>query len=280
MPAAFIRGRFLRFALVWPALLLAGGCAGGREEAPPEPVTFSHADWAEVLAAVVTEDGYVRHDAVRDDPTVRRALDRYITRLGQAGPATAPALFPDASHKLAYAINAYNALALYGVHRQGLPPNVLLADPTAPGALFAIEQFRLDGRNRTLASIELNDVLLASGRDPRVHFALNDMARSSPPLLREPYAGEGLEEQLAAQAKRYLADARAVKPTGPGTVGLNSLLTRFHRPDFEVPATQLTPGGLLPGIRRFADADSPLHKATAWQDMGFDWSLNRPPEAE
>ena len=166
-------------------VLALAGCGGGAvaEEFRPtaEITVWDDAVWASVLEDVATEDGFVRWDAIKTNENgVRDRLFEYVGRIGEVSPENRPELFPTADDRLAYHINAYNALAMYGVVQRGYPGNVLWANPVAPGALFFVDQFTVGGDKTNLDTLEKRKVLDASGRDPRMHFAINCMSHSCP----------------------------------------------------------------------------------------------------
>jgi hypothetical protein len=267
-------------ALLVMLLIGLGGCGGGavsRQFEPREPLSaWSDARWAKVLSQVVTPDGYVRWEQIQNNTNgVRDELFRYVGQIGAASPDNRPDLFPTAGDNLAYWINAYNAIAMYAVVKRDYPGNTLASIP--PGAIYLIDAFPFGGRRISLDAVEKSKVRGAG--DPRVHFALNCMSHSCPPLRSEPYAGSKLDAQLAEQGHRYLSDARAVERDGD-RVKLSDIFTNFYKHDF-VDAYERKTGthgsGLLEAIRPYAAADSPVQTARSYSGMGYDWSLNRPP---
>ncbi|HEV2294734.1 MAG TPA: DUF547 domain-containing protein [Tepidisphaeraceae bacterium] len=117
----------------------------------------------------------------------------------------------------------------------------------------------------------------AAAVDPRIHFAVNCMSRSCPPLRQEPYTGDKLDAQLREQGDRYLSDPPAVRRDGE-EVELNSIFTNYYKGDF-IHAYRKPTGsddaGLLEAIRPFAAPGSPVHSATGYSGIGYDRSLNR-----
>ncbi|CAN5607215.1 hypothetical protein BH09PLA1_BH09PLA1_15770 [soil metagenome] len=264
------------------AALFLSGCGGGGVSSqfkPTERVArFGNERWAGVLSQVATPAGYVRWEAIQsNDNGVRDDLFRYVGLLGEVSPDNRPELFPSADDKLTYWLNAYNALAMYAVVKRNYPGNTLASIP--PGAIYLIDSFPVGGKSMTLDSIEKSKV--RSVGDPRVHFALNCMSRSCPPLRREPYEASKLNAQLSDQGMSYLSDPRAVTADARESVKLNDIFTSFYKGDF-VDAYRKKTGNdkadLLESIRPFAAKDSPVQSATRYSGMGYDWSLNRPPE--
>ena len=257
--------------------LVLSGCIGGggavsQEYAPKSSLTqWSNADWQTVLNTVVTDDGLIKYDLLTNNSGgAKDALFRYVGMINQASPANRPELFKTDGEKLAYYINAYNALCLYGVLQKGLPGNVLLS------GLYFTASFPVGGSNTNLDSLEKQHV--RSVGDPRVHFALNCMSKSCPPLRKEAYEGSKLDAQLADQGRRYLSDPRGVQKESATKVKLSEIFTKFYSGEFKDAFTRATgkkDPSLLEAIRPFAGPDSPVQTATEYESMSYDWSLNR-----
>ena len=264
-------------------LLILLAVVGCRPAAPPNvpippsatPGAFSNADWAAVLSAVVTPDGYVGWNIVQRDAGVRQALMRYIGLIGAVSPVNHPERFPTASDRLAYWINAINATCMYAAIKHDYPATMLIGRP--PGAIFSSEEFPFGGKRMTLDKAVRLEVERAG--DARAFFALNFCAASSPPLRTRPYEGATLDAQLMDQGQRYLSDPRAAVRNGDA-VKLNDLLLFSHQGDF-LAAFVKTFGrksaGLLEALQPYVQSNSPIVGATKVEPLGFDWSLNRPP---
>ena len=76
--------------------------------APPAPDEA----WARVLQRAVDRQGRLDFTLVARD---RTDLDTYLAYVAQVSPPTHATLFPSRADALAYYLNSYNALALYGV---------------------------------------------------------------------------------------------------------------------------------------------------------------------
>ncbi|MBA2320538.1 MAG: DUF547 domain-containing protein [Deltaproteobacteria bacterium] len=164
-----------------------------------EPV----AEYEALLAAVVTEDGFVDYDALEAD---REPLDRYVAWLANGDPIRGK----NTNDHHATWLNAYNALVLYQVLERGRPASVLDVDVLLPidGAGFFYEtQFNVEDDWLSLAEIESERIRWME-LDHRDHAALNCASRSCPPLRSELYRREKLEAQLRDQMKRWVDDDR------------------------------------------------------------------------
>ena len=195
----------LRMLGLLTAALGLAACATLR---PPTPSTVAPADpeavWGRVLAEHVDSDGAIDFVGLRERP---RDLEAYVAWVVGHGPRSTPALFPTRESRLAYYINAYNALAMYQV----------VATPRRPEEqvrFFVTSRVPIDGRTMSLYALE-NDVIRPLG-ETRVHFALNRMVRACPRLPRAPFTAERLDTMLDAETRRFLDDPRNVQPARPG----------------------------------------------------------------
>ena len=203
--------------------LLATGCRTMRspydlsdEERAPD--AFDQTDLGVVLERHVDGHGRVDYAALRAD---REPLDRYVARLEAVGPASTPERFPTDAHRLAYWLNAYNALVLFQVvERESLGS---VGD--AKLRFFWWTRFAVDGRRLNLYAIE-NDVIRGGFGEPRVHFALNCASLGCPRLPREPFEAERLEHQLARETAGFLAEERNVA-IEDGAIVLSELFDWF-----------------------------------------------------
>jgi hypothetical protein len=276
-----IAKRSAAFVSVFVLIFVLGGCQPGNSYTAPIPPTaipgsFSNADWATVLSAVVTPDGYVRWNEVQSNADgVRAPLMAYIGLINAVSPANHAELFASANDRLAYWINAYNAMCLYAVIEYNYPATMLAGEP--PGAILSDQKFSFGGQMMSLD--ELVRTQLESAGDPRIFFALSFCASSGPPLRLTPYDGAVLDAELVDQGQRYLSDPRAAVRDGEA-VKLNNLLTSMHAYDFLAGYKKMlgvAPTGLLQALQPYVQSDSPIVGATRVENLGFDWSLNRPP---
>lgn len=180
----------------------------------------THALWTAVLAEHVDEAGLVDYAAIGPDQRYRE----YLFRLAH----TDPGGLPDDAHKLAFWINAYNALAIQGV-LETLPADgkkwssySVLAVKLEGKGFFDGLRFQVGGRRYALDEIEKAVLLryasavgdradhygLVGPRipDPRVHFALVCCAKGCPPLRRAAYLGQSIDAELGQVTRRFVAD--------------------------------------------------------------------------
>jgi hypothetical protein len=226
--------------------------------APPPPA--ASAAWSEVLTRFVDGRGRIDFQGIAREPG---ALERYVAFLAGNGPTATPAAFRERADVLAYWLNAYNALAMYGVVRSGIPPDL---EPIKV-RFFYRNRFRLDGRSLSLYALE-NRIVRPLG-DPRIHFALNCMVRGCPRLPREPFEAARLDAQLDAAARLFVSEERNVRPDPAAKKVFLSAIFDFYTKDFLAKASSLA---AYVNLYR----ESPVPAEWKVEFLPYDWTLNRP----
>jgi hypothetical protein len=262
------------FISTFLALSLCAGCASKPQALLPQPQyerhgwvsAFTSEDWQIVLSKVVSSGGYVHWEILQGSPDTRDALSRYVSLIGRVSPGNRPDLFQTRADRLAYWINAYNAVCMYGALRRGA---------SNPPALYSVDLFSFGGQPMTLDQVETQKIKPLN--DPRVAFAINRCTRSSPPLRKEPYDGLTLGAQLVDQGRRFLDDPRGVIVDG-SVARVSRILAVDYAQDF-LAAYQKKfnkPTSLLRAIEPYAAKHSALSMAKKLVPMAYDASLNRP----
>ncbi len=166
-----------------------------------------HRNLAAVLEAHVSE-GRIDYAALGANPA---RLDAYVAEL--AAPTSAGFDAWSADQRLAYWLNAYNALVLatvvehYPIEGRTL---VGLAFPKGSiwqikGVWKKIEHRVAGGREVTLDEIE-NAIIRKRFDEPRIHFALVCASLGCPDLTAEPFRADRLEQQLEERTRAFLTD--------------------------------------------------------------------------
>ncbi len=243
-----------------PLVLLAAGCAA--RIPPPQTPAFAPASpqqaWANHLARFVDEKGRMDYAGMAKST---EDLDTFLAWVARIDPESAPADFPTREARLAYYINAYNALAMYDVLKSNFPPN--LYDVRV--GFFYRNRFEMGGRYVSLYALE-NSVIRPMGEE-RIHFALNCMARGCPRLPPEPFEAATLNAQVEAAAREFFNDPRHCEPVPEkGVVRLSSILDWYEK-DFLAKAPSL-----IDYANRYRDEKI----GTAWkvEFIPYDWTLN------
>ncbi len=180
--------------------------------------------WTEVLIRHVDDAGRIDFATLAQDHV---DLDRVVAFVAAVDPVSQPQRFADRPSRLAFYINAYNALAMAGVVQAGVPES--LGGLTKVG-FFYFRTFGVGRKATSLYKLE-NDVIRPLG-EPRIHFALNCMVVSCPRLPRTAFVADALDQQLDAAARTFMAEKRnvSVDPIGR-EVGLSALFD-FYTKDF------------------------------------------------
>ncbi len=244
-------------ALATPALAL-----GRRAHAAAADWTDT---WEAVLRAHVDAQDRVAFEAIQRDPAALRSV---VEAIAATAPSNAPAQFPTRADRIAYWINAYNALSMWGVIQWGIPQRLDLVDRWR---FFTRTDREVGGRAITLDTLE-TEVIRPIGEE-RVHFALNCMVRDCPRLPREAFRADRLEAQLATAARAFCTEGRTVRPDpANGRVWLSAIF-EFYSKDF-VPAKA---PDLIAYVNRWRP--TPLPADSRVRFLEYDWTINRQPAA-
>jgi hypothetical protein len=233
-------------ACVW--LLLA---------APAQADVPDYRQWDDILVRNV-RNGYVDYDGIRADPAFARFLRQLDT--------TRETDLGDRAERLAFYINAYNALAIQGI-LNGDSPETLLSRL----AFFKRRTYPVLGAEVTLDTIEKER--LAALDDPRVHFALVCSSLGCPRLANRAYHPETIDLQLDAAARQFINDPTRNRLDEERKLALLSQIFEWYGDDFT------RAGGSVPGYLAGYISDADLAASLAaggWklQYIPYDWNLN------
>ena len=159
---------------------------------------FDHSIWDRYLGRYVSNEGIVNYRSMKLEMDT---LDAYLLHLREHSLPT------DASkeEKMAYYINAYNAYNIKFILSKY--PVELVTDISYSGKdIWSFRMANLAGTNYTLN--QLRDDYLRKFAEPRIHFAINNGAKSNPKLLNKAYTGDKLNTQLSDAAKAFITDPK------------------------------------------------------------------------
>ncbi len=187
---------------------------------------FSHHVWQEVLSESVNEQGLVDFNAIRSKP---RRLNQYMAQLASTSPDSHPELFKGNNARLAYWINAYNALSL----RTILDYYPIASLEMIPGGLKGFRgksRYALGGSLISIEDLEQKIVAEFHWKAP-AFFALTDLGYTSPPLWNQAYLADGLDKQLEERLKSFIDNSQNVTVQSYCTpVMLSPVFWQFERP--------------------------------------------------
>lgn len=216
--------------------------------------------WSKVLEAYVDERGQVDFERLAAD---RTELDEFVGFVSRIAPWSHPERFPTESDRLAYHINAYNALAMRGVLDDGVPAKLGFLKRAS---FFKGTKHTIGGRRMSLHAYE-NEVIRDFG-DPRIHFAINCMSASCPRLLRHPFDPRRLEQQLESAAFEFFNSDRHVRVAPDrGRVFFSEIL-KWFADDF---VGEQEAGSLIEYANRYRSQPIPESYEVSFID--YDWTV-------
>lgn len=240
--------------------------------APGFPEGFDHTAWDGVLKAHVNVLGEVDYEALANDPS---QLDAYVAEVAERSPDSHPDDFANDDAKLAYWLNAYNALTLRGV--LGNYPIGSIREAGFMFAFFRRKNYTAGGATLSLNEIE-HEIIRPRFGDPRIHFALVCASVSCPRLDREAFRGGSLDEHLDRLTRQFVAEPRNVRVSPNGKILTLSKILDWYGSDFEKATGKKGARGLCAFLepylsdeqrRRVANVAKPK---TQFED--YDWGLN------
>ncbi|MHA1937001.1 MAG: DUF547 domain-containing protein [Candidatus Thorarchaeota archaeon] len=178
--------------------------------------------------------------------------------------------------RLAFWINSYNALSIYGVIKK------IKSDPGfikkgignwfGRVRFFALRKFNVGGKSYTLRTIE--NMIRREFKEPRIHFALNCSTLGCPVLKDGLYSAENLENELEEAARLYIRSNRGSRLDRDMRILHLSLIFKWYRNDFKATGKSLVQ--YVAGYLQEEDAEYLLNneKVIKTRFIEYDWSLN------
>lgn len=161
---------------------------------------IDHTAWDVLLKKYVDSDGYVDYTQWNSSQADRRSLAGYLATLSTANPSNQAG--KDA--RLAFWINAYNAVTVEGILREY--PTSSIRNHTAKVVGYNIWkdlQLLVAGRPYSLDAME-HKILRKEG-DPRIHFAIVCASIGCPRLLNQAYTQTAIQQQLELNARDFFS---------------------------------------------------------------------------
>jgi hypothetical protein len=226
---------------------------------------FSHDLWGKVLAKHVNALQEFDYAAVKQDPA---DLNAYVKSLGEVSPKSAPARFPTREAKLAYWINAYNALMVNAVVKAYPVKSVRDMGPLF--GVFRKKEHLAGGVRMSLDDIE-HRTIRAEFNEPRIHFALVCASVSCPGIPRHAFVPGTLESQLEEAAVQFVRQRRNLE-WRDGQLILSSIF-KWYGGDFEKNGNKL-----LDFLKQRVPAPlaAQLTGSPRISYRDYDWNLNAP----
>ena len=241
-----------------------------KDKQPVEPPIFSNERFDRVLQQFVDERGFVNYNALQQDLA---NLEEYYYLITTYSPDSHPDLFPSEHHKLAYWINAYNAVTFDKVIKW--KPKKSVRETFVPGVwtgtkFFTSREHTVAGQRLSQDDIE-HEILGKRFKDPRIHFAIVCASSGCPPLPQVAYTAENVQARLEEETRMYLHSERGFQIDWVENTMKLSKLFNWFAGDFESRS-----GSVVNFIKPHLDdkAMAFLDRMPKMSFIPYDWALN------
>jgi len=251
---------------IFPIGVRAEVFVGQRVKASVPFENIDHSAWHALLRKYVDQDGQVQYQAWHASRDDRQALEQYLARLSAGGASRST---PKAA-KLAFWINAYNAVTVHGILREY--PTTSIRNHTAKLVGYNIwKHLKLYVGGKPCSLDHMEHKILRKMEEPRIHFAIVCASIGCPRLLNEAYTADALNEQLERNSQDFFSRPQNFRYQ-QGSVQLSSILDWFGEDFGSNQATQLrTISQWLP-TQEARDAATSGRIRVSYLD--YDWNLN------
>jgi hypothetical protein len=182
-----------------------------------QPDGIDHSVFDKLLKDNVNEKGLIDYKAFQNN----KFFEEYLNQI-----ATADISNLSSGEKLAFYINAYNALTIKNVLN-----HFPIESPMDVEGFFKEKQFKVAGMELTLDKLEYDYVLPINNVLP--HFGLVCAAISCPELIRKAYTGKNVFTQLEENAKVFLNDETKNRLDKESKILYLSSIFKWFRKSFE-----------------------------------------------
>ena len=179
----------------------------------------------EILFMYVDKNGKVDYSAIIENPY---SFDKYFKFIEKNSPNNSPEYFPTKDDKMAYWINAYNAIVL----------KIMIENPEVESILdisfyhtIFFKKHTIGGEKISLNTIE-HKILRKKYKDPRIHFAINCGSISCPPLGKRIIRGDSLDEQLDEKASEFINNGKDIRIDHENEIIYLNRIFKWFKDDF------------------------------------------------
>jgi hypothetical protein len=216
---------------------------------------FTHAPFDALLKKHVKR-GKVDYQGIKASDQAQ--LDAYVTAVGKVRVGGM-----SKSTKLAFYLNAYNALVIKGVVDR--LPNFTSVKKVK--GFFDKHKYLVAGKRVTLNQLE-NTIIRPTFKEPRIHFALVCGARSCPPLRAAAFRTSGLDGVLERLTRNFINSGHGVRVKG-GAVKVSELF-KWYAKDFEQAS-----GSVGKYLARYHKKHADKLSAGKLGYLHYSWALNK-----
>ena len=209
-----------------------------------------HSNWTSILQSNVSNKGAVDYENIKKQ---KENLGKYIKSLT----AHLPSETWSKKEKLAYWINAYNALTIDLILRNY--PVKSIKDIKDPW-----EQRLWKFGNKWLNLNDIEHEILRKMDEPRIHFAIVCASFSCPKLQNTAFIAKDLDSQLTKATKEFLNDSERNIIT-ENQLEISKIFKWFAK-DFK------TEGSLIDFLNKYSDIEISSKAKKSFLD--YNWDLN------
>lgn len=227
-----------------------------------------HSAWDRLLKKYVDDDGMVNYQAWKNSSDDLAALKEYLATLSHADAGSRTSK----EGKLAFWINAYNALTVHGILE--LYPTTSIRNHTAKVVGYNIwKDLLLPLGDEKYSLNDIEHEILRKLDEPRIHFAIVCASIGCPRLRNEAYTPAELDAQLADNTRDFFSRQRNFQADIEGRVVRVSSILDWFSEDFGA-----TPKEGLAGLAEYMP-----DRAARFVQQGdfsvdyldYDWNLNK-----
>lgn len=227
-----------------------------------------HSTWDRLLKKYVNDEGMVDYQAWKNSTADLAALKKYLATLSRADAGARASK----AGKLAFWINAYNALTVHGILE--VYPTTSIRNHTAVAFGYNIWKDLLLPVGQEKYS--LNDIehkILRKLSEPRIHFAIVCASIGCPRLRNEAYTPAAVDAQLADNTRDFFSRKRNLRVDPQRRVIYVSSILDWFSEDFGA-----TPQDGLAGLANYMPESAARfvrQKRFAIRYLEYNWNLNK-----
>jgi hypothetical protein len=217
---------------------------------------------------------YVSSEGKVNYPSIEKAgaVENYVKWLKSFNPKN----LKTENEKLAFWINTYNILTIYGVCNQ-LRKNPDFAKKGNKNKFqrfrfFWWTKYRIDGKKYSLYQIE--NKILRKFSEPRIHFALNCASQSCPILKDGLYSAENLNQELDMAAALFIRSSKGAWLDRKNKILHLSPIFKWYKKDFEQSS-----GSIVEFVKKYLKEEDHKFVEDNFSEIKisyqeYDWGLN------
>lgn len=214
------------------------------------------------LLASDVQQGQVNYSAFANDPAFAGVIKNLAT--------TSLAANATQAERLAFYINAYNAVSIQGI-----------LDGYSPSSIWGRQRFfkrrKYDLFDTSMSLYTLEHKRIINEGDPRIHFAIVCASQSCPPLQSWLYTADGLDAQLDQVTAAFINNDASNQFDLENRKADVSRIFKWYGDEFEAAG-----GGSLAAFLARYVADDALKQSLqndewSFDYLSYDWNLNGTP---